>query len=180
MSDADLTYELLVSPAEADFSCGVSSIDKMICDSHIYTLMHLGNAYSVQARGIIIGYYMLMLKKFPLDRFDPPTSEYTIGNVEDLCALHIEYLAVRKEFQGHCIGTTIFSYIMEKAYSYSRFFPFRIITLDALEDRISWYEKFHFRKCKDNNLDNPETVTMYYDLISENEIEKLTEYSDGI
>ena len=35
-----------------------------------------------------------------------------------------------------------------------KFCPIRLITLDALEERIPWYRKFGFKKAKHPNTDN--------------------------
>lgn len=176
---ADLVYTLLDCPAPDNFTCGNSSIDEKIRSSHILTLLHRAYAYSVKAEGNTIGYYMLMLKRFPISRFNPPIDDHFVGNYEDLYAMHIDYIAVDQRCQGNRLGTAILRYILFQLCDSARNIPFRLITVDALEQRASWYEQFKFKPCVDRNIDNPETITMYYDLATLSEVENIEKYMDA-
>lgn len=172
---ADLSFDLLTSPPAACFSCGVATIDQTVKESYILVLLHRCFAYSVIAEGKLLGYYMISLRQFPLMAFDSPVSDYLVEPYHDTYAVHINYIAVQKEFQRHKIGTAILKHILHKAKELKQFCPVRLITMDALTELVPWYEKHHFRKSNFSNTDALSTTLMYYDMISVEEIKQLEE-----
>ena len=174
---ADLTFAPHTEPPETSFSCGVSTIDRTIQNSCVLVLLHRCFAYSVKAKGILLGYYMVSLRRFPVSEFDPPISDHVVDPYEDLYALHIDYIAVHKEYQKKHIGTAILKHILNKAEEMKRICPIRLITMDALNDLIPWYEKFQFKKSNYPNTDQPSTTLMYYDMITDEEIERAEEFA---
>lgn len=95
-----LIFTKLNHPADQCFTCGNPSIDKKVADSYFLTLLDRCYAYEVTTEsGVIVAYYQIQFKRFPIDRFPEPIDEYSLNSYVDLYAMHIEYLAVRKEYQ---------------------------------------------------------------------------------
>lgn len=101
-----------------------------------------------------------------------------LDNYEDLYAFHIEYLAVRKEYQHRKIGSKVLQHILGKIQSSHKDCPFRLVTINALEEKVPWYEtSFGFKKVGRDG-DDPETELMIIDLIPPENLKLLAEYDD--
>ena len=105
-------------------------------------------------------------------KFDPPLDEHSLDLYSDLYALHIQYIAVRKEYQQHHIGSSIFEHILQSVDDIVKCCPLRLVTLEAFHDLINWYSKYAFIDLAPN-LDNPETNLMFSDLISSSDLDKI-------
>lgn len=172
-----LNFIRIESPIEKDFSCGNVSIDKMMQDSFPLDKLRRCYTFQIMYKDTVIGYYMLGLKRFTLKELIPPLTDYYMGNYQDIYALHLQYIAVKKDYQHKKIGSMTLRYILETVSALSAEFPFRILTLDALESLVSWYEKFGFKRIA-KDLQNPETVLMYRDMLSEDEIAHLDDLAE--
>lgn len=110
-----LIFTKLNHHADKSFTCGNPSIDKKVRDSYFLTLLHRCYAYEVTTEnGIVLAYYQVQFKRFPITSFPEPIDEYSLDNYEDLYAFHIEYLAVRKEYQHRKIGSKVLQHILGK------------------------------------------------------------------
>lgn len=167
-----LTFTKMAKPADPTFTCGIESIDKMVKDSYFLCLMKRSYAYEVTYNGIIVGYYRIELKRFDNSKFDPPLDEHSLDLYSDLYALHIQYIAVRKEYQQHHIGSSIFEHILQSVDDIVKCCPLRLVTLEAFHDLINWYSKYTFIDLAPS-LDNPETNLMFSDLISSSDLDKI-------
>lgn len=170
---SELSYTLLLQPPDPEFSCGVATIDRQIQQSHILVILRRCYAYSVTSKGILLGYYMVSLKGFRVDEFYPPVEDHFVEPYQDLYALNIDYIAVNKCYQGKHIGTAILQNILYDVKNLQRICPIRLITLEALNERISWYKEFGFKEAKHPNTNNSATTLMYYDMVSPEDIELL-------
>lgn len=68
----DLTFTKMTKPADPSFTCGISSIDKMVKDSYFLCLLKRSYAYEVTAEGKVVAYYRIELRRFDNSKFDPP------------------------------------------------------------------------------------------------------------
>ena len=153
-----LIFTKLNHPADQCFTCGNPSIDKKVADSYFLTLLDRCYAYEVTTEsGVIVAYYQIQFKRFPIDRFPEPIDEYSLNSYVDLYAMHIEYLAVRKEYQYQKIGSNV---------------------LNALNEKVSWYQRAFGFKEVDQDGDDPETTLMMIDLLSAENLRLLKEYDD--
>ena len=57
-------------------------------------------AYEVTAEGFVVAYYRIELRRFNNSEFDPPLDEHSLNLYNDLYSIHIQYIAVRQEFQS--------------------------------------------------------------------------------
>lgn len=65
-----LIFTKLNHPADQCFTCGNPSIDKKVADSYFLTLLDRCYAYEVTTEsGVIVAYYQIQFKRFPIDRF---------------------------------------------------------------------------------------------------------------
>ena len=172
-----LNFIRIESPIEKDFSCGNVSIDQMMQDSFPLDKLRRFYTFQIMYKDTIIGYYMLGLKRFHIDELKEPLDEYYIAPYDDMYAMHIQYIAIKTDYQCRQIGSKTLQYIIETASMLSSEVPFRIVTLDALESLVNWYKTFGFKSI-DQNLQNPETVLMYRDMLSNDEIAHLDDLTE--
>lgn len=175
-----LNFTKLNHPADKSFTCGNHSIDKKIKDSYLLSLLDRCYTYEVTAtNGVVLAYYQLQFKRFAIDKFPSPIDEYSLDNYEDLYAIHIEYIAVHQSYQHRRIGSFVLKYILATIHELHKNCPFRLVTINALEDKVSWYEEFNFKQIG-RDQDDPETILMMIDLISPANLKLLDEYDDTI
>ena len=110
---------------------------------------------------------MINFKSYSLDTFSEieDISDYFIGEQKSVLALHIQYIAVHKNFQKNGIGKALLRHIISTAKNHSLNCPFRIITLDAFTHLESWYASFGFVPVG-RKPESSSTIMMMLDLIS--------------
>lgn len=173
-----LAFTKMTKPASPSFTCGVSSIDKMVNDSYFLCLLKRSYAYEVTFENKVVAYYRIELRRFDNSSFDPPLEEYSLDKYNDLYALHLQYIAVREDCQGHGIGKAVLSHILRTIETITRYCPLRLVTLDAFQELIPWYQKHGFEVLA-QNLDDPETTLMFLDLISLEDFDKIKALNDA-
>lgn len=166
-------------PVESDFSCGITSIDKMAENSFVLSNLRRCYTYQITGNGVVLGYYMIMLKRFPIETLKPPLDDYSIGRYEDIYAMHIQYIAIKEEYQHKRIGSSVLTYIIETVSAMSLECPFRLLTVDALDSVVNWYKSFEFKELY-REKENPETVLMYRDMLSNKELETLDQMTEDV
>lgn len=174
-----LTFTRMMKPADSNFSCGIESIDKMVEESYFLCLMKRSYAYEVTANETVVAYYRIELRRFDNSNFDPPLCEHSLNSYNDLYALHIQYIAVRKKYQGKHIGDAVFKHILCTVDNIKKYCPLRLVTLEAFEELMNWYEKYTFIPLT-RSRDNPETHLMFLDLISSADLEKIKSIEDSL
>ena len=169
----------ITTSIEENFSCGNDSIDDMLKDSLYLTALRRCYAYQVTADKVTLGYYMIELKRFRLEIFDPPLEDYSVGHYEDMYAMHIEYIAIKRECQRNKIGSGVLKYIIATIQELSVACPFRLLTVSALYNLVHWYESFGFKVVhKYEDKQNPETVLMVRDMLTTEELAALEQFSE--
>ena len=171
-----MRYELLhhdVKPCE--FDCGVDSINEYVYQSYLATLLQHGYAYQIVHKNKILGYYMLTINHVLLEDCPEEISEYTSGLSEYLYTVEIKYLAIHKNFQHKGVGTQILKSIIKIIKDLMKYLPFRLITIDARDDYVKWYEKMGFVKFPINSAgQDVYTTKMYIDCMQNQK--ELNEY----
>ena len=174
----ELAFTKLTAPPDPSFTCGVESINRMIQDSYFLCLLKRCYTYQVTARGTVIAYYRIELRRFDNSKFDPPLEEYSLGLYQDLYALHIQYIAVQKNFQKHHIGNAVLEHILRSIDQIVSCCPPRLVTLEAFGELVSWYQQHGF-KSLGISRENPETEFMFMDLLSDEDCGKLQAMAEG-
>lgn len=172
-----LTFTMLTAPADPSFTCGVKSIDQMIRDSYFLCLLKRCYTYEVTAEEKVVAYYRIELRRFDSSEFDPPLEEYTQGLYDDLYALHIQYIAVHKDFQRCHIGSSVLKHILRSIDHIVSCCPLRLVTLDAFGELVDWYKQYTFESLRVSR-ENPETIFMFLDLLSPEDLNKLEEMAE--
>lgn len=168
----ELAFTKMATPVDPSFTCGVASIDQMIRDSYLLCLLKRSYAYEVSAAGKVVAYYRIELRRFDNSQFDPPIEEHSIGRYTDLYALHIQYIAVHKDYQRHHIGNAILEHILCSVDDIVRYCPLRLITIEAFQELVGWYTR-HYFEALETSRENPETELMFIDLISAEDMDKI-------
>ena len=160
------------------FSCGNPSIDQQIRESYYATLLKQAYGYQIKAEDKTVGYYMLYFKNINTDIVnDIMDNEFSSGLVDYYIAVHIRYLAIDKNLQHQGIGTVVLKGIIQQIISFSKIYPIRIITLDALMEYYEWYKGIGFRDIP-GGTDDGIIRAMYMDCMDMRELEKLEDYCE--
>ena len=175
---ADLHFRLLNRDIEnTSFDCGNASVNELIKQSYYPTILQHGYCFEVSIQNRIVGYYMLML--IPIDWQD--SHGLLDDKYSDMCrqsaVVHIKYLAVEAKYQGKGIGSAILDSIIRRVNEYSKYLPIRLIQLEALKDKYSWYTKRGFVAYNTEAMsDANSTILMYFDCLSQEHQVALMEY----
>lgn len=148
------------------FTCGDDSIDKLVESSYYPTILQQSYAYEIMGEGELLGYYMIHFRRVEVSDFPDDISDHFDDDYikDGIIALHIHYIAIKKEYQKKGIGKAVLRTIISQVKELSENWPVRVITIDAEKHLIKWYEKEGF-KYMTNNRDGQDDVTeaMYKD-----------------
>lgn len=160
-------------PVLDEFNCGNGSINGQIRDGYYISLLKQAYAYEVCIGKQVIGYYRISIT--PLIYEDESYYIESVGN--GYSAIKLDYLAIDREYQDRGNGTAVLKYITKQTEKYSESLPIRFLTLDALREKVSWYEKRGFKLYNEQDLvESSETIAMYMDFC---DIYKVKDYSDS-
>ena len=76
------------------------------------------------------------------------------------------------------IGSNVLKRILAKIIMFHRDCPFRLVTINALNEKVSWYQRAFGFKEVDQDGNDPETTLMMIDLLSAENLRLLKEYDD--
>lgn len=146
------------------FSCGIPTIDGYVKNSYYPTIVQHAYGYSISGEGKILGYYMIMFREIELDDFPEEIADYD-PEIKDrkVSTVHIRYIAIDEKYQHNKIGTATIQTIIKEVEILAEKWPIRVITIDAREDLVSWYERLGFRKMVNNTPgQDGVTVSMFF------------------
>ena len=176
-----LQYRKVTEEVEnTSFTCGVRSIDEYVRNSYFPTVVQHAYGYSISGKGTILGYYMIMFREIELDDFPEEIADYD-PEIKDrkISAVHIRYIAIDEKYQHKNIGTATIQTIIKEVEILAEKWPIRVITIDAREDLVSWYEKLGFRKMVNNTPgQDGVTVSMFFDCMQHKDT--FVKYIDSI
>ena len=172
-----LSFKLMPNEVyQGEFYCGNNSIETSICSSYYATLLKQAYAYQICDGDIVVGYYMIYLKRINLDIMERlEDDEYNSGVVDGYTSAHISYIAIADDKQHNKYGTYALKGIIKNILLLSKNLPIRLITLDALSEYENWYYDIGFRKIP--GMDNSDgIIPMYMDCMSREEKNRRDEY----
>lgn len=170
----EFQYILLTSEV-SNFDCGNDSINQYVRDSYFATLLQQCYAYEIVYRSFVVGYYMITFRNVAFSDCTSEISDYQIGSFKEFIpTLYINYLAVGKDYQKNNIGTKTLEKIITEARQWSDFLPIRLVTINAVPDKVEWYKKMGFAEMG-KDIDNVNKY-MYIDLIKNKK--QLDDYCD--
>lgn len=172
-----LDYSLIQIVEDIDqFDCGNASINQLVSRSIYPTLLKQTRTYKISMKGHRIGFYSVSILAISLEGSDAPIAESFEGT-PTFAAVKLDYVAVDKRVQNHGIGTNVLAYVVDEARELCKVWPVRILVLDALRDKLTWYTERGFRAINSSDLvRTTPTVRLYIDLISLEDAEKIVEY----
>lgn len=177
----ELRFERVPKGIEnSNFDCGISSINEDVKHSYYPHILQHAYTYSIIVEDIVVGYTQIMFRDIELTDLPEDIAEYE-SEVKDnkVTAVHIRFIAIRKEYQRKKFGTNILRIIIAYVRQLTQMWPVRIITIDARLNLMEWYKKEGFLDMV-HNKPGQEGVTqaMFMDCMRYEE--ELSEYIDSL
>ncbi len=100
-----------------------------------------------------------------------------ISDLSEYCyALHIRYIAISEQYQRIGIGSNALGLLILQVQELCKTWPVRLITLDALKEKVEWYKSKGFVMFNEDDISNSKKdVAMYLDCLVDTE--KLERYT---
>ena len=167
--------KLISDPCNQAFDCGIAGINDMIKRSYFPTILQHLYCFEVKVDGEIIGYYMYGFRKLKMEECPGETGEY-FSDLSDVCyTLHLKYIAVASQYQHHGVGTKVLYLLIKQIFEMCKIWPVRLITLNALKERVDWYRSIGFKMFNELDMqNNDKDVQMYMDCLLDPD--KVSEY----
>lgn len=179
---AVLQFELLDHNVPGgSFKCGNGSIESLIEQAYYENIVQHAYTYQFMYNGKLLGYYMILFRKIKLENTQNVDEDIELfggysSTINYCTSVHIEFLAVDKQYQKQKIGTGVLKKIIQDIMNLSIKFPIRLITIEALNELKTWYENIGFTVLKSGYKE--ETTLMYIDCLSGNNKQKIEEYTE--
>lgn len=176
---AKLQFSLVTQNVEkTSFDCGNQTINGYIKDSYYATLIQEAYGYRISAEELTLGYFQILFRELKMEDFPETISDYQASiKTDTISALHIRYLAIDKKYQKKGIGTAVIKIILQDICDLSKKFPVRVVTIDAVIERVEWYKKLGFKELQKNTVSQDGiTQAMFFDCCTF--LDKLNEYID--
>ena len=170
MDMAELRFYKVTKDVEnIKFDCGIKSINEYIQQSYYPLIIQQAYTYSVQSGDKVVGFYQIMFREIELNDFPDEISDFSDSGIDEnkIVAVHIRFIAVDNNLHHHKLGTNILRIVIESIKKLSKEWPIRVVTIDAREELIGWYEQEGFKKMK-NNTPGQDGVSeaMYFSLLN--------------
>ena len=169
-------FEVLKLKKETDidksFTCGVDYIDRNIKDSYYPYICRHEDVYFCKFNNEILGYSIISIREICPNEIDL-YAEY-FADSKSFGVVYLNYIAIKETKQHNGYGTRFLCYMLKKIREHSKILPIRFITLEALKDKVQWYEDKGFKKldsCYSNG-----NQRMYLDIMSCEEFERINSY----
>ena len=171
-----ICYTLLENQNElTDFDCGNESINKLVSDSFYPHILKQRQVHKLSYAGYRVGFYSVSVAGISLEESDAPVADY-YASTPSFAAIVLNYLAVDKIVQGNGIGSAALKHIIAEARALYAAWPVRLLILDALRSKLSWYLQHGFALLNQADMNGTsETVRMYLDLMPEEEKDIINE-----
>lgn len=168
--------KLSTDPVHTAFDCGVAGINDMIINRSYYPtiLQHL-YSFEIIVDDVLVGYYMYGFRKLKMEECPGDIGEY-YSDMSDVCyTLHIRYIAIATQYQHNGIGQRVLYLIIRQIYEMCKNWPIRLITLNALPERVNWYKENGFQLFNESDIKGGnKDIPMYMDCLLD--VEKVREY----
>lgn len=176
---ASLKYNILKKEInESAFTCGVRSIDEFIYNSYIENITQHAMTIECLIDNQVVGYCMITFKNIMLQNVPEEVAEYNTNLLDYCTSIHIQYMAVKKQYQRNGYGGKMMAYLLKYIMSLVNRIPIRLIILDAFKNLVDWYRSVGFKIIGDEkDYSDQDTVRMYIDCITEDNKNKLDTYS---
>lgn len=161
----------------AGHSCGVDCVDGMIASSFFPNIYRQQDTYKIVYKNRIVGFYAIKIKAINCWDSEAEFAEYFDGE-PSFGVVYVKYLGIDAEFQGCGLGKCALGYIVSTAYEEAKTLPIRLIVFNALRDKVPYYKNRGFMVLKEKEYQgNSDTVEMFFDLMPDEEFERVKSLS---
>lgn len=164
---------------EADlrnFDCGNPSINTLVEETYYPYIVKQNKTYKVLFGDTRVALLSVSIVGVSLENSDAELAEY-YAVTPSFGAVKLNYIAVDKKVQGKKIGSVSMEYIIREARRLYNEWPVRLLILDAIRDKVGWYQKLGFDVLSQAELTGTSpTVRMYIDLMPDKEKKSLDAY----
>lgn len=169
-----LSFTKLKTEEEVDlnFTCGIGYIDEYIRSCYYPFVCKHENIYLCKINSEIVGYAAISIKEIDTNKIDLMTEYY--ADSKSFGIVYLNYIAIRESKQKLGFGTYFLAMLIRLVKEYSKILPLRFIIIEALKEKIDWYQKRGFKmlECNGEN-DNP---YMFLELMNEEEFKMINDY----
>ena len=150
------------------FDCKNSTINNYLrINALIDNKLKKSNSQVLLQNGEIIAYFTLGITDFNLKNDE--------SDIFDYYCINLEYIGVDEKYQHQGIGTKLLDYVIMQIQPIAEYIGSRFFVLDALLEKIKWYESIGFQKMEDMKYEERKTVTMYMDFCNIDDVYKFFE-----
>ena len=142
------------------FSCSEPQLNNFLMEDslndheNLYSITHL-----VLSGEEIAGFFTLITDNLSISRLEK--TAYQDYHYQKLPAIKVARLATAKKFEGQGVGRRMIIEIYKYVYMITKYAGCRLITVDAKEDAVGFYQKFAFKIVSGKR--NTPFVPMYLD-----------------
>ena len=138
-----------------EFICSNKSLETYLKRNAYYeNIMKFANTKIVTINGKIVAYFTIEFKNIEIDEEDIK---------ETYPAIYLKCLATDKDYENKGIGTSLLKYITVQSQEIANFIGCRCLLIDALADKVSWYQDRGFQYLDEENNEIDITVPMFID-----------------
>lgn len=139
-----------------EFICSNNSLDTYLKNEAYYEhIMKFATTKIVTINDRIVAYFTIEFKNIEIKE-DEITEIYP--------TVHLKCLAVDKVYKNNGIGTILLQHITVEAEQISKFVGCRCLLINALSDKVSWYQDRGFQFLdEDSRKQDDITVPMFID-----------------
>ena len=136
---------------ETEFDCGIDTINDMVKNSYYPFIAQHAYTYSIIYKEKIIGYIQIMLRDINISSFPDDISDIN-PEIRDgtITSMHINFLAIDQRCQRKTFGTYALKMMISRVDKFAKEWPIRVITIDAREELVTWYERIGFKRISKN------------------------------
>lgn len=153
----ELQIEELNSSHKLDeFMCSNCSLDTYLKNNAYYeNIMKFANTKIVTINEKIVAYFTIEFKNIEIEE-DEITEKYP--------TVYLKCLAIDDKYKNNGIGTILLQHITVEAKRISEFIGCRCLLIDALSDKVSWYQDRGFQYLDEDNCKQDDiTIPMFID-----------------
>jgi hypothetical protein len=160
----DLEFDPIEGEVPAAFDCEREEQNAYIHE-RAYLDQKAGTSvtYVVTLDKIMVAFVTITMDALPLANISPPKG---CPKYPRLPAMKIAQLGVDKNYKGRDIGPTCIAYGLLKAKKLSAEVGCRFLTIDAVPERVDWYEENGFTRNEKQTNRSGSTIAMHLDIQS--------------
>lgn len=158
-----------------EFDCGEPQINKQIQNAYFRHILKQLDVYSIKIAGYVVGYVAISVKSISINSAEGDIADYFDGSCI-VGAVKVDFIGIDKKVQRNGIGTAVIELIVKKVRLDAKHLPIRILMIDAISTKTSWYHERGFKHMDVGSGISAFTKAMYLDLMDEKQKAAIEEY----